>query len=36
VNPGTAAHCDRFVELDREAAKEARLLASEHEHMATK
>jgi hypothetical protein len=36
VNPGTAAHCDRFAELDREAAKEARLLASEHEHMATK
>jgi hypothetical protein len=34
VNPGTAAHCDRFAELDREAAKEARDLASAHEHMA--
>jgi hypothetical protein len=33
-NPGTAAHCDRFAELDREAAKEARDLASAHEHMA--
>ena len=33
--PGTAAHCDRFAELDREAAKEARELASAHEHMAT-
>jgi hypothetical protein len=32
--PGTAAHCDRFAELDREAAKEARELASAHEHMA--
>jgi hypothetical protein len=34
VGPGTAAHCDRFAELDREAAKEARELASAHEHMA--
>lgn len=34
VGPGTAAHCDRFAELDREAAKEARDLASAHEHMA--
>jgi hypothetical protein len=34
VNPGTAAHCDRFAELDREAAKEARDLASAHGHMA--
>ena len=34
-NPGTATHCDRFAELDREAAKEARDLASAHEHMAT-
>jgi hypothetical protein len=34
VGPGTAAHCDRFAELDREAAKEARDLAVAHEHMA--
>jgi hypothetical protein len=34
VGPGTAAHCDRFAELDREAAKEARDLATAHEHMA--
>lgn len=34
VGPGTAAHCDRFAELDRAAAKEARDLASAHEHMA--
>lgn len=34
VGPGTATHCDRFVELDREAAKEARDLALTHEHMA--
>ena len=34
VGPGTAAHCDRFAELTREAAKEARELASAHEHMA--
>ena len=33
-NPGTAAHCDRFAELARESAKEARELASAHEHMA--
>ncbi len=33
-NAGTAAHCDRFAELDREAAKEARELASTHEQMA--
>jgi hypothetical protein len=32
--PATAAHCDRFAELTREAAKEARELASAHEHMA--
>jgi hypothetical protein len=32
--PDTAAHCDRFAELDRQAAKEARDLASAHEHMA--
>jgi hypothetical protein len=32
--PGTAAHCDRFAELARESAKEARDLASAHEHMA--
>ena len=34
VGPGTAAHCDRFAELDRENAREARELASAHEHMA--
>ena len=34
VGPGTATHCDRFAALDREAAKEARDLASAHEHMA--
>jgi hypothetical protein len=33
-SPGTAAHCDRFAELSREAAKEARDLASAHEPMA--
>lgn len=32
--PATAAHCDRFAQLHREAAKEARDLASAHEHMA--
>jgi hypothetical protein len=32
--PGTAAHCERFAELDRQAAKEARDLASAHEQMA--
>jgi hypothetical protein len=34
IGPGTAAHCERFAELDRQAAKEARDLASAHEHMA--
>ena len=34
VGPGTATHCDRFAELDRQAAKEARDLASAHQHMA--
>ena len=34
ANPGTAAHCDRLAELDRQAAKEARDLASAHEQMA--
>jgi hypothetical protein len=34
AGPDTAAHCDRFAELDRQAAKEARDLASAHEHMA--
>jgi hypothetical protein len=34
VGPGTGTHCDRFAQLDREAAKEARDLASAHEHMA--
>ena len=34
VGPGTATHCDRFAALDREAAKEARDLASAHDHMA--
>lgn len=33
-NPGTAVHCDRFAELDRQAAKEARDLASTHGQMA--
>jgi hypothetical protein len=32
--PGTAAHCDRWAQADRDAAKEARELASAHEHMA--
>jgi hypothetical protein len=31
---GTAAHCDRFAQLDRDAAKEARDLAAAHDHMA--
>ena len=31
--PGTVAHCERFAELAREAAKEAREIASAHEHM---
>ena len=34
AGPGTAAHCDRFAELDLQAAKKARDLASAHEHMA--
>lgn len=34
--PGTSAHCDRFAVLDRDAAKEARELATSHEHMAAK
>jgi hypothetical protein len=33
--PDTASHCDRFAELSREAAKEARAIASAHEHMAS-
>lgn len=32
--PGTAAHCDRFADLTRQAAKEARDLAAAHEHLA--
>jgi hypothetical protein len=32
--PDTAAHCQRFAELARQAAKEARDLAAAHEHMA--
>jgi hypothetical protein len=32
--PGTAAHCDRFADLSRQAAEEARELAAAHEHMA--
>lgn len=35
INPGTASHCDRFAELSRDAAKEARDLASAHEQMAS-
>ena len=34
IGPGTATHCDRFADLDRQAAKEARDLASAREHMA--
>src|SRR5262245_1725894 len=34
AGPGTAAHCDRIAQLDRDAAKEARDLAAAHEHMA--
>jgi len=34
AGPGTAAHCDRFAELDRQSAKESRDLAAAHEHMA--
>ena len=33
-SPDTAVHCDRFADLSRQAAKEARELASAHEHMA--
>jgi hypothetical protein len=33
--PGTVAHCDRFADLTRQAAKEARELATAHEHMAS-
>ena len=32
--PSTVAHCERFAELDREAAKEAQALASANQHMA--
>ena len=32
--PDTAVHCDRFAQLARDAAKEARDLAAAHEHMA--
>lgn len=32
--PETAVHCDRFADLTRQAAKEAREMASAHEHMA--
>lgn len=32
--PDTAIHCDRFAQLARDAAKEARDLATAHEHMA--
>ncbi|MEP7304021.1 MAG: hypothetical protein ABJA98_00755 [Acidobacteriota bacterium] len=34
TGPGTATHCERFAQLEREAAKEARDLASAHGHMA--
>lgn len=34
--PRTVAHCERFAELDREAAKEAREIAAAHEHMAAR
>ena len=33
--PGTATHCERFAELMRQAAKEARELATAHEDIAT-
>lgn len=33
-SPDTAVHCDRFAQSARDAAKEARELASAHEHMA--
>lgn len=32
--PGTAVHCDRWAQNDRESAKEARELATAHQHMA--
>ena len=32
--PDTAAHCDRFAEVTRDAAKAARDLAADHERMA--
>lgn len=32
--PETAVHCDRFAQLARNAAKEARDLAAAHKHMA--
>jgi hypothetical protein len=32
--PGTVLHCERFAELDRKAAKEARALAAAHERRA--
>ena len=34
VGPGTLAHCERLATLERELAKEARDLATAHEHMA--
>ena len=34
AGPGTAVHCERFAQLERDAAKEARDLAKAHEHMA--
>ena len=33
-SPDTAAHCDRFADLARQSAKEARDLAVAHAHMA--
>jgi hypothetical protein len=33
--PGTATHCERFADLTRQAAKEARELAAMHERMAS-
>jgi len=32
--PGTVTHCERFADLTHQAAKEARELATAHEHMA--
>ena len=34
AGPGTLAHCERLATLERELAKEARDLATAHEHMA--